>query len=222
MEKKRVIIAGSSGMIGSLILSQCLAREDVSQVTILVRRASGISHPRLVEVIHNDFLDYKPVEAFFRNQDVCFFCIGVYTGQVPADEFTRITVDYTKAFGDMLKRQSPRASFCFLSGQGADAKEKSRILFAREKGKAENYLLNLKFPAAYIFRPGYIYPVTPRHEPNISYRIFRVLYKYVFAFVLPAVGVSSEQLAKAMVNTGLNGGDRVIYENAAIRKYKDG
>ena len=177
METKNVIITGSSGMIGGLILQKCLERNDVAKVTSLVRKKSGISHPKLVEIVHGDFLNYSAVEDHFKNQDVCFFCIGVYTGQVPKEEFVRITVGYTKAFAETLKRLSPETVFCFLSGSGADTKEKSRILFAREKGKAENILLGLSFKATHIFRPGYIYPVSPRKEPNLSYRIFRVLYK---------------------------------------------
>jgi len=218
---KRVIITGSNGMIGGLLLQMSLAADEVSSVTTLVRRSSGIVHPKLREIVHNDFLDYTSVEELFKNQDVCFFCIGVYTGQVPKDEFVRITVDFTKAFAEALKRFSPQAAFCFLSGGGADPKEKSRVLFAREKGKAENILLKLGFKATYIFRPGYIYPVTPRREPNFSYKVFRVLYKYVLAYVLPGVGITSEQLAAAMFDIGLHGGLKVIYENAELRKYKN-
>lgn len=220
MKPKRIIITGGNGMVGGLILQNCLERNDVAQVTSIVRRPTGIQHQKLVEVIRDDFLNFKSVEAHFKDQDVCYFCIGVYTGQVPKDEFVRITVGFTKSFAETLKRCSPDAVFCFLSGGGADAKEKSSILFAREKGKAENILLSLKFKATYIFRPGYIYPVTPRKEPNLSYRIFRVLYKYFMAYVFPAVGTTSVQLADAMTEVGLNGGSHTYYENNLIRKFR--
>ena len=131
-------------------------------------------------------------------------------------------MDYTKAFAETLKRLSPKVVFCFLSGSGADSKEKSSILFAREKGKAENILLRLAFGATYIFRPGYIYPVVPRKEPNFSYRVFRVLYKYFLVYLFPSVGVTSEKLADVMTSVGITGGEKVIYENADIRKFKTG
>jgi uncharacterized protein YbjT (DUF2867 family) len=213
---KNVIITGSSGMIGGLVLAGCLNRPDVGRVTTIVRKPSGIRHDKLVEVIHQDFLDYSDIEEkYLSGQDVCFFCIGVYTGQVPADEFRHITVDYTRAFAEALKRASPDATFCFLSGQGADPAEKSRILFAREKGIAENILLRLGFPRTYIFRPGYIYPVTPRREPNLMYRILRALYKPMSA-LFPHIGVPSAKLAGKMVEVGLQGGDRTIYEHRDI------
>jgi nucleoside-diphosphate-sugar epimerase len=216
---KNIIITGSNGMIGGLILENCLQRNDVAKVTSITRRSTGIKHPKLVEVIHGDYLNYSAIEENFKNQDVCFFCIGVYTGVVPTDEFKKITVDYTKHFAETLKRLSPQSAFSFLSGEGADQKEKSRILFAREKGKAENILLNLKFRETYIFRPGYIYPVIPRKEPNTAYKIFRVLYKYIFAKITPGMGVASVHLANVMTDIGIHGGNKTIYENSEIRKY---
>ncbi len=214
---KNVIITGSNGMIGWLVLQACLSREDVRKVTSITRKPLGIHHPKLVEIIHDDFLDYSAIEQSFHDQQVCFYCIGVYTGQVPAAAFKKITVDYTRAFAEMLFSKNPQLDFCFLSGQGADSSEKSRILFAREKGIAENILLGIGFRRVYIFRPGYIYPVTPRKEPNFGYTIMRWMYKPV-SVIYPNIGVSSEKLAHKIVHTGLEGGNKTIYENRDIRE----
>ncbi len=213
---KNVILTGASGMIGGLILETCLASSDVRRVTSIVRKPTGAKHPKLTEVVHQDFLDFSAVESTFDSQDICFYCVGVYTGQVPTDEFKKITVDFTRAFAEALHRHSPEAAFCFLSGQGADSKQQSRILFAREKGIAENILLSLKFGRTHLFRPGYIYPETPRTEPNFAYRAMRVLWKPL-AWVYPNAGVTSGKLATKMVEVGLHGGDLTVYENHHIR-----
>jgi uncharacterized protein YbjT (DUF2867 family) len=215
--KRNIIITGSNGMIGSLILGYCLDRVDVAKVTSIVRRKSGLTHPKLVEIIHSDFLDYSSITEHFKNQDVAFYCIGVYTGQVPKDEFRKITVDYTEAFAKTLRENSAKTTFCFLSGAGADPSGKSSMMFARDKGVAENILLGLQFDQAYIFRPAYIYPVTPRKEPNFSYKLFRFLYKPLIA-IYPNGGITSKELAKVMVKVGMDGGEKVIYENKDIRK----
>lgn len=212
-----VIIVGASGMIGNLILHKCLNRSDVQTVTSITRRKSGINNAKLVELLHSDFLNYSAIINNFTNKDVCFFCLGVYTGQVPRDEFRKITVDYTKAFADALHEGSPTATFCFLSGQGADQSEKSLLMFAKDKGIAENYLLSLSFGHTYIFRPGYIYPVTPRKEPNLTYRFMRIVYPFLNIVYHSGV-TTSEELASAMVNVGMKGGDKTIYENRDIRK----
>jgi nucleoside-diphosphate-sugar epimerase len=218
---KNVIITGTNGMIGQLILEYCLQREDVTKVTSLTRKKTGISHPKLLEVIHENYLDFSSISKVLQQQDICFFCIGVYTGQVPRDEFRKITVDVTAAFAKELKQQSPNTGFCFLSGQGADSSEKSKVMFALDKGVAENRLIALNFTHLAIFRPGYIYPVTPRKEPNALYRIFRVLYKPFLSKIYPNIGLTSEQLATAMVNIGFNGGDKIIYENREIKQLAD-
>ncbi len=212
---KNIIITGTNGMIGNLILQKCLQRNDVAKVTSITRKPLGIYHPKLEEVIHDDFLDYSKVERHLKNQDVCFYCIGVYTGQVPIDEFKIITVSFTELFAQILKKNSEQVSFCFLSGQGADSSEKSKVLFARKKGIAENILLKLDFKNIHIFRPGYIYPDTPRIEPNFFYKLMRVLYKPV-RFIYPNIGVTSEKLAHTMVEVGMNGG-KIILENKDIR-----
>lgn len=217
MEMKNVIITGSSGMIGSLILENCLQRADVGQVTTISRKLSGIQHPKLKEVLHDDYLDYSLMMDKLSNQQVCFFCIGVYTGQVAPEEFRKITVDYTTAFAKALRQQNEKTTFCFLSGQGADQKEKSRIMFARDKGAAENRLLQLHFERTHIFRPGYIYPVQKRKEPNFLYRLMRLLYKPLISKIYPNGSVSSKQLADVMVEIGMNGGSKIVYENRDIR-----
>ncbi|MES2005954.1 MAG: epimerase [Bacteroidota bacterium] len=218
---KNILITGSNGMIGRLILESCLERNDVAKITSITRKPIGITHPKLLEVLHDNFLDYSGIEQHFINQDTCFFCIGVYTGAVSRDEFRKITVEYTVAFAETLKRNSPEVVFCFLSGQGADSSEKSKVMFALDKGIAENALIKLNFKQLSIFRPGYIYPVTPRSEPNTMYRVMRILYKPLISKIYPNIGLSSEQLANAMVHIGFNGGDKIIYENKQIKAVAD-
>ena len=216
---KNVIIMGTNGMIGNLILQICLKRDDIAKVTSITRKSLGIYHSKLVEVIHQDFLDYSSIENYLQNQDVCFYCIGVYTGQVSTDEFKKITVAYTEIFGRALRKNSGSVSFNFLSGQGADTTEKSNILFAREKGIAENILIHLNFREFHSYRPGYIYPVTERIEPNTMYKIMRVLYKPL-KFIYPNIGLTSTKLAEVMVCVGMNGSDKVFFENGDMRKFE--
>jgi uncharacterized protein YbjT (DUF2867 family) len=214
---KNILLAGANGMIGGLILKACLERDDVRRVTSIVRKKSGMAHAKLNEIIHEDFYDFAETAEQFADQDICFFCVGVYTGQVPREIFRRITVDITVAFATALKKKSPQAAFCFLSGQGADRTEKSRVMFAKYKGMAENILVSLGFPHLYIFRPGYIYPVTPRKEPNLMYSIFRVLYKPLVSWMFPQMSITSERLAQAMVNVAFEGSNSRTFENREIR-----
>ena len=222
MSEKRVIITGATGMVGGCALQICLENPDVSLVTAIGRSYTGINDGRLREVVVDDFTDYSELTDVLENQDAALFCLGVYTGAVPDDLFRQITVDYTLAFAKSLQKASPQAAFCFLSGQGADQTEKSRMAFARHKGTAEKALLEIGFPRLHLFRPGYIYPVRQRKEPNIMYSVSRFLYPLVRR-IYPNIGISSEDLAAAMVHAGLYGtgeNENPIIENRDIRYMK--
>lgn len=213
---KNAIIIGASGMIGSIILQKCLDDAQINSITAIGRKNSGIEHPKLKEVVIHDFKDYTEHESLFENQDIAYFCLGVYTGAVERDMFRTITVDYSRAFAETIKKKSPNACFCFLSGQGADQSEKSRMMFAKDKGIAENILIRLGFKETYIFRPAYIYPVTKRKEPNTMYTILRKLYP-LLKTIYPNGVISSEQLAEAMFKAGLKGTPKMILENKDIK-----
>jgi uncharacterized protein YbjT (DUF2867 family) len=197
-----VLITGATGMIGGAVLRLALEHAAVTSVTTLGRRPVALSHPKLRQVQHADFSDFRGAEAAFDGCDLAFFCLGVYTGAVSDEELRRVTVDYVAAFARALHDRSPQAVVCLLSGQGADQTERSRVPFCRYKGAAEKALLAAGFPRVHLIRPGYIYPVTPRQEPNVGYRLLRAIYP-VASRIYPPVGVTSEEVARAMVHVGL-------------------
>lgn len=211
-----ILIIGSSGMVGGHILQQALEDSSITQLSSIVRKKSGLKHPKLREIVHSDFLDFSAIADFLTGHDHCFYCVGVYTGQVGREEFRKITVDYTKAFAAAFKLANPKAGFSFLSGAGADSKERSPMMFAKDKGIAENYLKSLDFQPLHIFRPGYIYPEQARKEPNFSYSAYRFLYRSIFMYIAPKLGIPSKRLASAMLNLALNGGNKTTYEHLDI------
>jgi len=211
---KRVLLAGASGMIGELVLQQCLASPEVKEIVSLVRRSSNYAHEKLQEVVIKDFTEYSAHQECFQNIDAAFFCIGVYTGQVPKPAFKQITVDFAVSFAQNLKNQSPKARICLLSGAGADRTEKSRTAFAKFKGMAENRISALEMEF-YTFRPAYIYPVTPRKEPNAMYTLSRMLYPLIKLMGKNA-SIPSTALAYAMFKVGMQGAEKEILENHEI------
>lgn len=76
-----------------------------------------------------------------------------------------------------------------------------------------------RVPPVYVIRPACIYPVEPREEPNISYRLLRVAYP-AFRVVFPNQGIRADDLARAMVDVAVRrtGEPRaLVYENRDIR-----
>jgi uncharacterized protein YbjT (DUF2867 family) len=215
----RLVIVGATGMVGGYALRYALGHRSVARVTCIGRKNLGISHPKLKEVLHQDFADCSALADPLKDQDAAVFCLGAYTGAVTDAKLRTVTVDYTIEFARVLQAGSPGAAFSFLSGAGADPTGRSRIAFARYKGEAENALLAAGFPRVYIFRPAYIYPVEPRKEPNFNYRLLRAIYP-AFKVLFPNYVIRADDLGRAMVEvavqeTGSHQG--MVFENREIR-----
>ena len=215
----RLVILGATGMVGGYALRYALDQPTVGSVTAISRRTLGISHPKLREVLHQDFRDCSALAGALSDQDAAIFCLGAYTGAVSDVQLRAVTVGYVIEFSRVLRASSPDAAFSFLSGSGADPTGKSRMSFARYKGEAENALVASGFPRLYILRPAYIYPVEPRKEPNLSYRILRRVYP-VFRTLFPNQVIRADDLAHVMVNlvvTRTGVAPSQIFENRDIR-----
>jgi uncharacterized protein YbjT (DUF2867 family) len=218
-DQERLVIVGATGMVGGYALRYALENPAVASVTAIGRRKLGLSHPKLKEVLHQDFADCSALAEELADQGAAIFCLGTYTGSVSDAELRTITVDYTVEFARVLCLSSPDAAFSFLSGNGADSTGRSRLAFARYKGEAEKALLATGFPNVYIFRPAYIYPVEPRKEPNFSYRLLRAIYP-AFRVLFPNQMIRADDLARVMVDVAVRGdekGQGLVFENRDIR-----
>ena len=62
MENKgiKVIITGSTGMVGEGVLLVCLQDPCVEKVLVINRKPLGMTHPKLTEIIHTNFYDLSP------------------------------------------------------------------------------------------------------------------------------------------------------------------
>jgi uncharacterized protein YbjT (DUF2867 family) len=217
--QKRLVIVGATGMVGGYALRYALDDPGVMRVTSIGRKKVGVSHPKLEQVLHQDFADCTQLAGTLSDQDASVFCLGTYTGSVSDAELRRTTVDYTIEFARVLRVSSPAAAFSFLSGSGADPTGRSRMAFARYKGEAEKALVASEFPHVYIFRPAYIYPVEPRKEPNLSYRLMRTIYP-AFRVLFPNQVIRADDLGRAMVDVAISETVKtrnLVLENRDIR-----
>jgi uncharacterized protein YbjT (DUF2867 family) len=219
VDQKRLVIVGATGLVGGYALRYALDNSAVKSVTSIGRKRLGISHPKLKEILHQDFADCSSLADVLSGQDAAVYCLGTYTGSVSDSELRAITADYTIEFARVLRISSPNSAFSFLSGNGADPTGRSRLAFARYKGQAEKALLATGFPRVYLFRPAYIYPVQPRQEPNFNYRLIRALYP-VFRLLLPNQVIRADDLGWAMVDVVLRQTHErqgLVFENRDIR-----
>jgi uncharacterized protein YbjT (DUF2867 family) len=167
--KLKVIITGATGMVGEGVLLVCLGDPDVEKVLIVNRRPSGKTHPKLKEVILDDFYDLSAAEEQLTGYDACFFCLGVSSVGMKMDAYRRVTYDLTMHFGETVSRLNKNMVFIYVSGAGTDGTEKGRVEWARIKGKTENDLRKLPFRRVYGYRPGFIKPLAGQKKAHAFY-----------------------------------------------------
>jgi uncharacterized protein YbjT (DUF2867 family) len=154
----KVVLFGATGMVGKGVLLEALDAPDVERVTTVGRRATGLAHPKLVEVVHADLGDLAPVADRLRGHDACFDCLGVTSAGMKEADYARVTYDYAVEAAERFLGANPDSVFTYVSGAGTDSTEKGRAMWARVKGRTENTLLEMPFRGAYMFRPGLIKP----------------------------------------------------------------
>ncbi|MEX2460386.1 MAG: NAD-dependent epimerase/dehydratase family protein [Paenibacillaceae bacterium] len=213
--KIRAIITGSTGMVGEGVLHECLMHPDIERVLVINRKSCGVSHPKLVEIIHSDFFDLSTIETQLTNYNACYFCLGVSSVGLKEVEYARLTYDLALHMASLLSRLNPDMVFCYVSGTGTDSTEQGKSMWAKVKGKTENHLLQLPFKKAYMFRPGYIHPTKGLKNTHKYYFAIIWLYPILRRF-FPNLAISLKELGLAMIHTVNKGYDRSILESKDI------
>jgi uncharacterized protein YbjT (DUF2867 family) len=211
----KIIVTGATGTVGSEVVRQAIINNDVEQITILARRTSSFTHPKIKEILHRDFLNYEGLDNIFRESDACIWCLGISQSRVSKSEYFTITYEYAVAAARAMLNANPNITFLFLSGEGADTTEKSRVRFAKVKGQTENALKAMPFKTLIIFRPGGIYPVVRNANEGI-YKKFEIGFVRIMKAVAPFTVVKTDVLAKAMLKSVSQANGTVLIGHKAI------
>ena len=215
--KIKAIITGSTGMVGEGLLHVCLNSPNVESVLVVNRKPCGVSHPKLKEIIHKDFLHLSPIMDQLSGYNACYFCAGVSSVGKSEKEYTHITYDLTLGFATSLVHLNPEMVFTYVSGVGTDSTEKRKSMWARVKGKTENDLMKLPFKDVYAYRPGYIQPIKGLKNSYKIYKIFTPFYSTLEKLFPKYVG-TLEEIGNSMIYVTQNGYEKKVLEIVDIRK----
>jgi uncharacterized protein YbjT (DUF2867 family) len=214
-----VVIFGATGMVGQGVLRECLRDPQVTRVLAVGRRPTGVSHPKLAELVRRDFYDWSDADDALAGYDACFFTLGVSAVGKSEAEYTRLTYDLTLAAATTLARLNPGMTFIYVSGAGTDSTERGRTMWARVKGRTENALLRLPFRGAYMFRPGLIQPVEGVRPSNTLYRVSLAVFGPLLPLLrrlFPKQIVTSAEVGRAMIRVAREGYPRPVLERGDI------
>src|ERR1700689_4125965 len=116
-------------MVGEGVLHECLHHPDVEAILVINRKPCGVSHPKLKEIIHQDFFDFSPIENQLHGYQACFFCLGVSSIGMDEPAYYKFTYTLTLHVGQSLSLQNPEMTFCYVSGKATDSSEKGRSMW---------------------------------------------------------------------------------------------
>ena len=189
-------------MVGKGVLLEALAHSRVSQIILLNRTSLGMEHPKIKEVLLKDFTKLEEVKDQIGAVDACFHCMGVSSVGMKEEQFSALTYDITKAIADVCFELNPKMVFNYVSGTGTDSTEKGKVMWARVKGKTENYCLSKGFRKSFQFRPG---AIIPEKGVKSRTRLYQALYDILRPFFplmkkLKSITTSSK-LGLAMINS---------------------
>jgi len=208
--KIKAIVTGATGMVGEGVLHECLLSPEVEQVLIINRRPSGMNHPKLKEIVHQNFHDLSAIESQLSGYNACFFCLGVSSVGMKEDEYRKHTYDLTMHVAKTLSRLNPGMVFCYVSGAGTDSTEKGSTMWARVKGKTENDLMKLPFKKVYAFRPGYMQPTPGLKRTLKGYKYISWMYPVLRRFTSSASTL--KEVGDAMIHAVSKGYDKPVLE----------
>lgn len=216
---KVILIFGATGMVGQGLLLESLKDTAIEKIIVIGRTPCNKTHPKLHEIIRDNLFSYSDISAQLTGIDATFFCLGTTAAGKNEAQYSLITKDLTLAAAQTLSSLNPNHTFVYVSADGADSSETSRMMWARVRGKTENELLKLPFKNVFIFRPGVIQPLDGIQSKTTAYRLgYNVLKPVlpILRYLLPKFVTSTRLLAQAMLKVAKAGYNKKIINAADI------
>jgi len=215
-----VLITGATGMVGKGVLLECIRHPQINSITLISRSLVDIQDPKIKQILLDDFLQIDTIRSHLGIIDGCFHCMGVSAVGMSEEQYTWYTFEITRKLADLCFDLNPHMTFNYVSGLGTDSSEKGRQMWARVKGKTENYLLAKGFDKSYMFRPGLIIPEKGIKSRTRLYNQLYSILKPLFPLLKKMNSVTTTtKIGQAMISSLLEPRYAFVYlENKTINK----
>lgn len=216
----KVIIAGSSGMVGRGVLLECLESDDISEILVINRKVIDLQHPKLKEILHSDFYNLDPIKEELKSFDALFYCIGISSVGQNEESYTKFTYDMTMHFARLALELNENFSMVYCSAAGADSSTSGNIMWARVRGRLENDLIHMSFKSIYCIRPAFIEPLKGVKSKTKAYQILITIFRPIFYLLryIPKVSTSTVLIGQCMINALKYGYPKAVLESSDINK----
>jgi uncharacterized protein YbjT (DUF2867 family) len=166
MHPRHVLLLGATGLVGGELLQLLLGDDRIERVTVIARRPTGTTSPKLDEQIL-DLGEMQQHPSLFA-VDTIFCALGTTIKTAGSEErFRVVDHDYPLMAARLGKEQNAK-HYLLVSSLGANAA--SRVFYNRVKGEVERDLLQLNYPRTTIARPSLL--LGERSEVRLGERVF--------------------------------------------------
>lgn len=192
----RLIILGSTGLVGRYLLDLALANPDVSHIVAPVRRAIPAQEKLFAPVIDFDCLPDAP----WWQADAIVCALGTTMRKAGSQQaFRRIDHDYPLLVARLGKQNGVNV-FVLNSALGANAQ--SLFFYNRVKGETERDLQALSFGSLTFVRPGLIGGM--REERRPVERMLQILFGAIGPVLPSQYRINpAQKIAQAMLDAAL-------------------
>ena len=216
---KNIILAGSSGLVGSYALQNLLSDNRVGKIILVSRTAQDILNPKIIQVISSlDLLDSVDLNNYgidFVDAAIC--ALGSTIKKAGDKEaFKKVDKDFVINIASLSKRHGS-TQFAVVSALGAQAK--SRFFYNQVKGEMEEALRALNFSKLTIIRPSLI--LGERKEMRSAELFFQKISPFLSTTLIGPLkkyrGIEASAVAKHLTEAIFNNDNGLtIIENAAM------
>lgn len=212
---RKALIIGSSGLVGSELLSLLLDNSSYEKVILLGRSEPKITHSKIE--FHKVDMNHILQETSFFNVNDVFCTLGTTMKKAGSKEAFR-AVDYKMIVDSAKAAGMYGAQFMLVSAVGANPQ--SMNFYLKTKGETERDVMHTTCPTVHLMRPSFI--LGNRQEERLGEKIGIVIAKILNPFMLGSLkkyrGIQAKDIAKAMIVAALkNSKGTYTYETHDIK-----
>ena len=159
-----IAIFGATGTVGDGLLKAAMNDAEIEKIHVVTRRTTpridaGVESGKIEVTLHTDYLDYKAIEDKLQDVQSVYWAIGLSAVGLDDETYREIHIEFPVAALRAWMSVAESGSFHYVSGAGTKAD--SRMMWAREKARAEISLAELAADSGFrvvSYRPSIVTP----------------------------------------------------------------
>lgn len=194
---KTAVILGATGLTGSCVLEQLLAKDEYTLIKLFSRKTCGLEHPKLEEHLGDLFQLEQFSEEFVG--DELYVCIGTTKKKTPNTEmYRKIDIGIPVQAANLAKINGIK-KIAVVSAIGAN--DQSSIPYNKIKGEMEKLVVNAEVEQTFILRPSFIAGnrKEQRWMEQIGLKVFKLIQVLFIGKLKKYRAVEASDIAKRMI-----------------------